>query len=131
MTTLVLYPMQTNGFCGSKSVKAMQLLKNGIISHSSSPWASPIILVKKKNGTFRFCVDYRNLNSVTVKDQYPLPRIDDCFDSLHGARYFTSLDLCSGYLYLPASQSREIPTESQPVAEIVEETALVSAPRER
>ncbi|UYV76933.1 K02A2.6-like [Cordylochernes scorpioides] len=73
------------------------MLKNGIISHSSSPWASPIILVKKKNGTFRFCVDYRNLNSVTVKDQYPLPRIDDCFDSLHGARYFTSLDLCSGY----------------------------------
>ncbi|UYV71437.1 hypothetical protein LAZ67_8003186, partial [Cordylochernes scorpioides] len=73
------------------------MLKNGIISHSSCPWASPIILVKKKNGTFRFCVDYRNLNSVTVKDQYPLPRIDDCFDSLHGARYFTSLDLCSGY----------------------------------
>ncbi|UYV79967.1 K02A2.6-like [Cordylochernes scorpioides] len=73
------------------------MLKNGIISHSSSVWASPIILVKKKNGTFRFCVDYRNLNSVTVKDQYPLPRIDDCFDSLHGARYFTSLDLCSGY----------------------------------
>ncbi|UYV77425.1 K02A2.6-like [Cordylochernes scorpioides] len=73
------------------------MLKNGIISHSSSPWASPIILVKKKNGEFRFCVDYRNLNSVTVKDQYPLPRIDDCFDSLHGARYFTSLDLCSGY----------------------------------
>ncbi|UYV66855.1 hypothetical protein LAZ67_4003110 [Cordylochernes scorpioides] len=73
------------------------MLKNGIISHSSSPWAYPIILVKKKNGTFRFCVDYRNLNSVTVEYQYPLPRIDDCFDSLHGARYFTSLDLCSGY----------------------------------
>ncbi|UYV84440.1 hypothetical protein LAZ67_X002171, partial [Cordylochernes scorpioides] len=51
----------------------------------------------KKDGTFRFCVDYRNLNSITVKDQYPLPRIDDCFDSLHGSRYFTSLDLCSGY----------------------------------
>ncbi|UYV71083.1 K02A2.6-like, partial [Cordylochernes scorpioides] len=77
------------------------MLKNGIISHSSSPWASPIILVKKKNGTFRFCVDYRNLNSVTVKDQYPLPRIDDCFDSLHGARTVKDvrafLGLCSYY----------------------------------
>ncbi|UYV77573.1 hypothetical protein LAZ67_15001599, partial [Cordylochernes scorpioides] len=74
-----------------------KMLKKGIISHSSSPWASPVIIVKKKDGTFRFCVDYRNLNSITVKDQYPLPRIDDCFDSLHGSRYFTSLDLCSGY----------------------------------
>ena len=73
------------------------MLDQGIIKVSSSPWSSPIVLVKKKDGTTRFCVDYRKLNAVTRKDSYPLPRIDDALDALAGAKYFTTLDLQSGY----------------------------------
>ena len=69
----------------------------GIIRPSSSPWASPIVLVRKSNGSLRFCVDYRKINKVTRKDAYPLPRIDDALDTLSGCRWFTTLDLISGY----------------------------------
>ena len=61
------------------------------------PWASPVVLVQKKNGGLYFCVDYHNLNKVTKCDKYPLPRIDDMMDALGGAEWFTSLDLASGY----------------------------------
>ena len=64
---------------------------------SKSPWASPIVLVQKKDGSVRFCVDYRRLNDVTLKDSYPLPRIDDTFDALRGSKWFSTLDLASGY----------------------------------
>ena len=74
-----------------------KMKKSGVIRESESPWSSPIVLVKKKDGSTRFCVDYRRLNEVTVKDAYPLPRIDDCFDTLNGHRYFSTLDLASGY----------------------------------
>ena len=74
-----------------------QMQKQGIVQPSKSPWASPVVLVPKKDGSLRFCVDYRKLNSITRKDVYPLPRVDDIFDTLNGARYFTSLDLASGY----------------------------------
>ena len=74
-----------------------ELLQKGIIQHSTSPYASPIVLVRKKNGDLRLCVDYRLLNAKTKKDAYPLPRIDETFDALHGASYFTSLDLAAGY----------------------------------
>ena len=73
------------------------MLEQGVVQHSSSPWSSPIVMVKKKDGSWRFCVDYRKLNSVTHQDTYPLPRIDATLDSLSGAAYFTTLDLASGY----------------------------------
>lgn len=73
------------------------MLNKNVIQPSSSPWASGIVLVQKKDGTTRFCVDYRRLNDVTTKDAYPLPRIDDCLDQISGAQWFSCLDLNSGY----------------------------------
>ena len=73
------------------------MLQRGIISLSSSPWASPLVLVQKKDGSMRYCVDYRQLNSVTRKDAYPIPRIDETLDTLAGSCIFTTLDLLSGY----------------------------------
>ena len=73
------------------------MLDQGVIQPSTSPWASPIVLVKKKDGKYRFCVDYRKLNSVTVKDAHPLPRVDDLLDSLQGSIMFSTLDLRTGY----------------------------------
>ena len=73
------------------------LLEKGFIQPSSSPWGSPILFVNKKDGGFRLCVDYRALNKVTVKNSYPLPRIDDIFDQLTGAKFFSKIDLRSGY----------------------------------
>lgn len=74
-----------------------EMLDDGVIQPSSSPWSSPVVLVKKKDGTLRFCIDYRKLNSVTKKDVYPLPRVDDSLDRLRHAKYFSSIDLKSGY----------------------------------
>ncbi|UYV68881.1 K02A2.6-like [Cordylochernes scorpioides] len=73
------------------------MLQEGVIRASSGPWAFPVILVRKRDGNWRFCVDYRKLNSITVKDVYPIPRIDDVMDTLQGSRYFTAIDLRSGY----------------------------------
>ena len=73
------------------------MLEQGVIEPSASPWSSPILLVRKKDGSIRFCIDFRKLNSVTRKDAYPLPRIDECLESLGGSRWFFTLDLASGY----------------------------------
>jgi hypothetical protein len=76
------------------------MLEAKVISPSDSPWASPIVLVKKKDGTIRFCVDYREVNLITRKDKYPLPLIEDYLDKFHGMKYFCTLDLASGYWQL-------------------------------
>lgn len=80
------------------------MVEHGIVRESSSPYASPIVLVKKKSGEKRLCVDYRALNSRTKRDQYPLPRIEDLLDQLSGQSLFTSLDLASGYHQIPIAE---------------------------
>ncbi|KAJ9543820.1 hypothetical protein OSB04_023527 [Centaurea solstitialis] len=79
------------------SAQLQELLNKGFIRPSTSPWGAPVLFVKKKDGTMRMCIDYRELNKVTVKNKYPLPRIDDLFDQLQGARFFSKIDLRSGY----------------------------------
>jgi hypothetical protein len=74
-----------------------ELFDKQFIRPSSSPWGAPVILVEKKDGTQRMCVDYRALNEVTIKNKYPLPRIEDLFDQLKGAKVFSKIDLRSGY----------------------------------
>jgi hypothetical protein len=74
-----------------------ELLDKKFIRPSSSPWGAPVIFIEKKDGTQRMCVDYRALNEVTIKNKYPLPRIEDLFDQLKGARVFSKIDLRSGY----------------------------------
>lgn len=82
-----------------------QLLEAQVIRESSSPFASSIVLVRKKDGSLRMCVDYRLLNSKTRKDAFPLPRIEESLDALCGARWFSTLDLASGYIQVPVSES--------------------------
>ena len=75
----------------------MDMQSKDVIQPSQSPWASPVVLVQKKDGSTRFCIDYRKLNAVTRKDAYPIPRIDDTLDTLAGSRWFSTLDMVSGY----------------------------------
>ncbi|KAJ9557278.1 hypothetical protein OSB04_011892 [Centaurea solstitialis] len=81
-----------------------ELLDKGFIRPSASPWGAPVLFVKKKDGSFWMCIDYRELNKVTIKNKYPLPRIDDLFDQLQGASYFSKIDLRSGYHQLKVSE---------------------------
>ncbi|GJQ98969.1 putative reverse transcriptase domain-containing protein [Tanacetum coccineum] len=79
------------------SEQLKELSKKGFIRPSSSPWGAPVLFVKKKDGSFRMCIDYRELNKLTVKNRYPLPRIDDLFDQLQGSSVYSKIDLRSGY----------------------------------
>lgn len=90
------------------------LLKNNIIRENNSPYASPITLVTKKNGQSRMCVDFRALNTITVKDRYPLPLIEDQLDALGSAKWFTALDMASGFYQIPIA------------ADSIEKTAFVT-----
>ena len=74
---------------------------SGVIRASNSPWASPVVLVRKRDGSLRFCIDYRDLNSVTKADTFPLPRVDELLDQLGRSKYFSTLDLASGYWQVP------------------------------
>jgi hypothetical protein len=82
-----------------KELKAQleEMLESGFIRPSTSPWGAPVLFVKKKDGTLRLCIDYRELNKVTVKNRYPLPRIDDLFDQLQGSSIYSKIDLRTGY----------------------------------
>ena len=78
-------------------VQLQELVDISIVRPSVSPWGAPVLFVKKKDGSLRLCIDYRRLNRVTINNKYPLPRIDDLFDQLKGAQYFSKIDLRSGY----------------------------------
>lgn len=82
-----------------------EMIKLGIVEPSNSPWSSPILLVRKKDGTNRFCVDYRKLNAVTVRDSYPLPLVSDTLDKLRNAKYLSSLDVKSAYWQVPMAET--------------------------
>ena len=97
--TPVRQPARRLPFHQRNEVRQMldQMLQQGVIEPAQGPWSSPIVLVKKKDGSTRFCVDFRKLNDLTRKDAQPLPRIDDTLDALSGACWFSTLDLASGY----------------------------------
>jgi hypothetical protein len=78
-------------------MKLKELLDLGLIRPSVSPWGAPVIFVRKKDGSWRLCIDYRQLNNATIKNQYMLPRIDDLFDQMKGATMFSKIDLKSRY----------------------------------
>jgi hypothetical protein len=77
--------------------QVQELLADGLITPSTSPFASPVLLVQKKDGTWRFCVDYRKLNTLTIKNRFPIPIVDEILDELAGSKFFTTLDTKAGY----------------------------------
>ena len=93
------------GFADEEDRHLQSMLDNGIIRPSFSDWASPPVLVRKRDGSVRYCVDFRKLNDVTKKDVFPLPLIEECVDALGGSRFFSTLDMCSGYWQLEIEEA--------------------------
>nr|GFD05022.1 putative reverse transcriptase domain-containing protein [Tanacetum cinerariifolium] len=89
------------------SEQLIELSDKAFIRPSSSPWGAPVLFVKKKDGSFRMCIDYRELNKLTVKNRYPLPRIDDLFDQLQGSSVYSKIDLRPGYHQLRNKKEHE------------------------
>ena len=98
------YHRQNPAVRREEMAQVQEMLSNGVIYPSNSLWASPVIMVKKKDGSLRFCVHFMQLNAATVKDAHPIPRIDDLLDALHGARWLSTLDLKSGYWQVPIQE---------------------------
>ena len=92
-------------------VQLQELLDKGFIRSSTSPWGAPVLFAKKKDRTLRLCIDYRQLNRVTIKNRYPLPRIDDLFVQLRGARVYSKIDLRTGYHQLRVRET-DIPKKA-------------------
>ncbi|KAI0519572.1 hypothetical protein KFK09_007023 [Dendrobium nobile] len=91
-------------------VQLQELVDRGFVRPSVSPWGAPVLFVKKKDGTLRMCIDYRDLNKVTIKNKYPLPRIDDLFDQLSGSSVFSKIDLRSGYYQVKVKEADVVKT---------------------
>ena len=104
------YRRQNPAVRREEMAQVQQMLTSNVILPSNSPWASPVVMVRKKDGSLRFCVDFRQLNAPTVKDAHPLPRIDDLLDALHGVKWFSTLDLKSGYWQVPITEQDKAKT---------------------
>ena len=104
------YRRQNPAVRREEMAQVQQMLSNNVIRPSNSPWASPVVMVRKKDGSLRFCVDFRQLNAATVKDAHPLPRIDDLLDALRGAKWFSTLNLKSGYWQVPITEQDKAKT---------------------
>jgi hypothetical protein len=100
------YPRRKNPVARLEEEKIVrQMLDSGVVRESNSPWSSPVLLTKKKDGSSRFCVDYRALNKCTVQNSYPLPSITESLESLKGTQWFTVLDLQSGFWQVPVKET--------------------------
>ena len=104
------YHRQNPAVRREEMAQVQQMLSSGVTCPSNSPWASPVVMVKKKDCSLWFCVDFRLLNAATMKDAHPIPRIDDLLDALHGARWFSTLDLKSGYWEVPIQERDKVKT---------------------